>query len=221
MGCGGSTPIHATGQSRRYFEKLHIEDTTVQILWNTFKKIDKGKDEQIEMKEFLDFYGFEDTPFRRMVFSRMDYGCSGKINFEEYAISVWDFLTCDLNHFVFHLYDIDDSKFLSHYELEQISMGVYGIPFGHNRKSDKVVERADGDGDGKVSFDEFCEFTKRNQNIAYPGHILQKELMDRNGGESLWRELKRRRHLSTKDKSLHQILNNQASHAPPATKGNR
>lgn len=216
MGCGGSTPRVQVGpRTRQYFNKLHIEDSTVHELWSTFCKIDKSKEGKISMKEFLDFYGFEGSEFTKMVFSRMDYGHTGTINFEEYAISVWDFLTCDLNHFVFHLYDRDDSKFLSKAELEQISLGVYGIPFGHNSKSDKVVRRADSDGDGKVSFEEFCDFTKRNQNIAYPGHVMQREMMDRNGGEAMWRTLRKRRTLSNKEKSLYQILHDQASHHPP------
>ena len=123
-----------------------------------------------------------------------------------------------MNAFVFHLYDKDDSKQLSKTELEQISLGVYGVPYGQNKTSDKVIARVDSNGDGNVSFEEFCEFTKRNQNVAYPGHVMQREMMDRNGGESLWREIRKRRQLSTKDKSLYQILYNQASHAPPQKK---
>lgn len=38
------------------------------------------------------------------VFSRMDYGESGEINFEEYVFSIWDFLTNDLHHFVFQVF---------------------------------------------------------------------------------------------------------------------
>lgn len=215
MGCGSSIPVRVSDRSKEYFKKLHIENSTIQVLWNTFRLIDRSKEDQISLTEFLDFFGFEDTPFRRMVFSRMDYGHTGSLNFEEYAISVWDFLTCDLNKFVFHLYDQDNSKVLSHSELEKISLGVYGIPFGRNSASDKVVERADLNMDGHVTFDEFCAFTKRNQNVAYPGHVMQKEMMDRNGGEHLWLELRCRRQLRTKDKSLHQILHNQTSHAPP------
>ena len=74
MGCGGSSAVHVRAQTQGYFDKLHIESSTVQTLWNTFHKIDRSKEGEISYKEFLDFYGFEDSPFRRMVFSRMDYG---------------------------------------------------------------------------------------------------------------------------------------------------
>jgi Ca2+-binding EF-hand superfamily protein len=171
MGCGmsSSSAVNISARTRANFDKLHITDSTVQVLWDTFKQIDKSSEGEISMQEFLDFYGFEESPFRKMVFSRMDYGHNGGIDFGEYALAVWDFLSCDLNLFVFHLYDYDDSKFLSKRELEDISLGVYGIPYGHNKTSDKIISRADSDGDGQVSFEEFCDFTKRNQNVAYPG----------------------------------------------------
>jgi serine/threonine-protein phosphatase 2B regulatory subunit len=74
---------------------------------------------------FHSFYQLECTPFTEKVFSVMDIDHSGKINFNEYVISTWNYLSSDmdvLTAFAFSLFDIDDSKTL---ELEEIRQMVF------------------------------------------------------------------------------------------------
>ena len=142
MGCGGSTgkaavaeeeplePLVIEEDTRRKFNVLNLDDHILTILWKTFCDIASINDDTphhadsnqkcISKYQFHLFYKLDENRFTRMVFSRMDHGSSGHINFEDYVISIWDFLTSDLHHFVFHLYDTDNSKGLTINELEEL-----------------------------------------------------------------------------------------------------
>lgn len=82
---------------------------------------------------------------------------------------MWDFLTCDLNHFVFHLYDHNDSGSITADQLEELADGVYGMRRGHNSKLDDLIRSKDLNGDGKLSFEEFVEVFEHNKTLQFPG----------------------------------------------------
>jgi hypothetical protein len=136
----------------------------------------------------------------------MDTDHSKKISFSEFIVNIWDFLTLDLDHFIFEMYDTDDSHQLSRAEFEEIALCAYGIPFGKNHKLDSAILRTDSDLDGKISFQEFREFVKRDQAIGYPGYQMQLTLMDHIGGQDFWKTLKEKRHNMHKNMSVHKIL---------------
>jgi hypothetical protein len=85
------------------------------------------------------------------------------------AVSVWDFLTLDLNHFVFHLYDHNDSGSITAAQFEELALGVYGMKHGHNKKLDRLIRSKDIDGDGKLSFEEFLDVFEHNKSLQFPG----------------------------------------------------
>ena len=62
----------------------------------------------------------------------MDIDHSGKINFNEYVISTWNYLSCDmdvLTAFAFSLFDIDDSKTLEPDEIQQMVPKLVSIDY--------------------------------------------------------------------------------------------
>jgi hypothetical protein len=68
--------------------KLHLDDHTLGEIMRTFQKIDRVHNKQLSLNEFLNFYGLEETYFAKMIFSRMDYGHKGSLDFEEYVSCV-------------------------------------------------------------------------------------------------------------------------------------
>ncbi len=197
--------------TKRLLHRLHMNQKTIDILWHTFCKINKSKSKKITTQEFHDFYGIEETKFSALVFSRMDSSRSGNIDFQEYALAIWDYMTLDLNMFTFHLYDKDNSKCLNKSELDNITETVYGFKTGHNLTQDKRIGRMDSNSDGKITYDEFCTFVRSNSMIPNTAFNIRKEICDRNGGEDLWNEVKVRREQMFEDKSLQEILEVQNS----------
>mmetsp|Transcript_37045 Transcript_37045/g.68896 ORF Transcript_37045/g.68896 Transcript_37045/m.68896 type:complete len:236 (+) Transcript_37045:476-1183(+) len=154
----------------------------------------------------------------------MDYGDSGEINFEEYVFSMWDFLTNDLHHFVFQVFDKDDSQFLTHQEMEQIMLCSYGVQFdeNHNAKADQATHKllkktainavniADRNNDKKITFEEYEFFTRKNGLVEHPGHDMQEKLCKANGGGRMWAALRKQRVENHQTNSLHKVLHHHA-----------
>jgi len=62
--------------------------------------------------------------------------------------------------FAFRIYDIDQDGFISNGELFQVLKTMVGSNLTDKQLQeivDKTILYADKDGDGKISFDEFCE----------------------------------------------------------------
>lgn len=211
MGCGVSSEViqeevDAEVRVSPHLRKLHVDDNTFGELMRTFDKIDRVHDKQLSLSEFLNFYGLEETYFAKLIFSRMDFGHTGSLDFEEYAVSLWDFLTCDLNQFIFHLYDHNDSGSLTAAQFETLVLDAYNMTAGSNQLLDKLIRSKDTDGDGSISFVEFEEAVAHNKTMQFPGYVIQKEFMDRNGGEGLWTRLRDQRTEQFGAMSLHDIL---------------
>jgi Ca2+-binding EF-hand superfamily protein len=63
---------------------------------------------------------------------------SGKIDFREFVLSLWNYCTlgnATLDIFTFDLYDKDRSSILSKIEMEQMVMDLYGKNFQSNPKA--------------------------------------------------------------------------------------
>jgi Ca2+-binding EF-hand superfamily protein len=85
------------------------------------------------------------------------------------AISVWDFLTCDLNTFIFHLYDHNDSGSITGEQFEQLVHAAYRMRPGENEKLDNLIRSKDVDRNGMISFQEFVDSLHCNKSIQFPG----------------------------------------------------
>jgi Ca2+-binding EF-hand superfamily protein len=235
MGCSNSAPIVDTGEplviddvSRRKFNILNLDDHSLKILWKAFCAINaieggtenRADEKLISSKQFHKFYELVENRFTKLVFSRMDHEDSGFINFEDYVISVWDFLSSDTHHFVFHLYDVDGSKSLKGEELEELVRCAYGIESAGSKKGAKatatrkllnktttmVLDVADLNGDGKITYAEFEAFVQKNELFEHPGSELRGKLLRSNGGEGIWAPQRRHRQETHNKKSVHKIL---------------
>merc|ERR1711997_1149897 len=93
-----------------------------------------------------------------------DDDCNGEVDFKEFIQGVSQFsVKGDKNsklRFAFKIYDIDNDGYISNGELFQ----VLKMMVGNNLKDtqlqqivDKTILFADKDGDGKISFEEFCD----------------------------------------------------------------
>jgi len=140
------------------------------------------------------------------VFSKMDINNTGYLNFEEFVICIWDFLSQDLRHLAFNLFDEDRSMKLHKSEVHQMAKYVYGVEHGKNRKLDSTIDTMRTDADGNVSFEEFVEQTKRNQTLLWPAFVLQNTLWNDILGEAYWRTMIDIRNSKMNGLDIHSIL---------------
>jgi len=72
--------------------------------------MDKDSSGSISVLEMLNFLDVDRTKFTKRVFSTFDADRSGKIDFREFVVTLWNYCTLgrsSLIHFAFALYDHD------------------------------------------------------------------------------------------------------------------
>lgn len=83
----------------------------------------------IDLLELLTVIDVERTPFTERIFQIFDDDNSGKIDFGEFVLSLWNYCTLSkvtLGMFAFDLYDRDSTGILEDYDLEKMMLDIYG-----------------------------------------------------------------------------------------------
>lgn len=210
MGCNSSTPFVANnsvlGQDSSVFavcDLLKIGPNELNQIWAAFNRIDKDHSGFVSMSEFHDYYGFEETPLSTMLFSNMALSSTDAICFEDFLIVVWDYLSTELHHFVFNVFDKDKSHTLHRSEIKKLVQFIYGVKYESNHKLQDLVHHVRTDASGNVHYDAFVEWTKRNQLILWPAYVFQRTLREDICGEGYWAKVAQRR---DQNKSVLRIL---------------
>eukprot|EP00049_Salpingoeca_infusionum_P014096 m.262675 g.262675 ORF g.262675 m.262675 type:complete len:203 (+) comp15595_c0_seq7:3451-4059(+) len=158
VGADQSLPNIAALESASNFTEAEIKR-----LGHRFKKLDTDGSGTLSTKEFMAIPELQQNPLVERVLAIFDDNGDGEIDFEEFIRGISLFSqkgdrTKKL-HFAFKIYDVDCDGFISNGELFQ----VLKLMVGSNLKDaqlqqivDKTIIYADKDGDGKVSFEEFC-----------------------------------------------------------------
>ena len=130
---------------------------------------------QIEISEFLEALGLEDTPLSNEVFSEIDKSHNGQSDFREFTLAVWKFCSEgmeSISDMAFDIYDQDDSNSLTRVEIKNMIIEIYGrISPKHDVQ--QLLNDFDNDRDAQVSRSEFKEMVKKNRNIILPAIALQ------------------------------------------------
>lgn len=153
MGCGYSQEyvlFSNTAQFQEWkktYHALQISDSEVYKLYKKFRKVDMDNSGTIDVVELLTVIDVERKPFSEQVFSVFDEDKSGKIDFNEFVLSLWNYCTLSrvtlgrntsslsssidlsffsLAMFAFDLYDRDSSGFLEEKDLYLMLKDIYG-----------------------------------------------------------------------------------------------
>ncbi len=124
------------------FQALRLSRSELTKFFNTYKRIDRDKKGSIELQELLNFLDIENTSFTNRAFSIFDANASGKIDFREFILSLWNYCTltkATLDIFTFDLYDEDSSGELGHKEVVQMVEDLYGKKFKANANARQSV----------------------------------------------------------------------------------
>ncbi|KAI8050259.1 calcineurin subunit B [Syncephalis plumigaleata] len=139
----------------------------VQRLYKRFIKLDKDGSGSIDKDEFLAIPQIANNPLASRLIAIFDEDGGGDVDFQEFirGLSVFSVNSNKMEklRYAFKVYDMDRDGFISNGEL----FLVLKMMVGNNLKDqqlqqivDKTIMEADKDGDGHISFEEFCSFVE-------------------------------------------------------------
>ena len=177
-------------------EKLKLDEQDINMLYTVFAEIDVDASATVSREEFYDFFQCEQDEFTDAVFRVLDVDNSGQVDFREFSLTLWNYLTFDrksLALFAFSMFDEDKSRTMEKSEVCRLVKLVYGIGFNDNVRLKRVMEVLDLDGDGEVNADEFVLMCKQYPMLLWPAHAQQQMLRKRIIGDRFWWHVSKKR----------------------------
>jgi Ca2+-binding EF-hand superfamily protein len=193
MGCAETAECKIPMEWNEQFYALKLTSNNVREIHYVFREIDGTQSGYIGLTELCLFLDIENTAFTHNLFTFLDKNYSGKIDFREFLLSLWSFLSiqkAQVEMFVFNLYDEDASGLLSHDDIGTMIVDLFGRkqmeidPLAHsvlyqlnqlNKKEAFTIDR----------FSEFCQH-HHDHGMSIKAIELHQELRERICGIAFW-----------------------------------
>ena len=95
-------------EAMKVFEDLFLTQSDLNLLFNAFCDIDADDSGVIRSDELFAYLCIESTQFNKKLFAFFDEKQTGYLNFLEFVVVIWNFLTFDsseFGRFAFFLFD--------------------------------------------------------------------------------------------------------------------
>ncbi|KAG5192410.1 putative calcineurin subunit B [Tribonema minus] len=158
----------------------NIKPESIKKAYKRFQATDKDSTGMIDYTEFCEVLQVDPSPQCEGVFQLFDYDRirSGQIDVREFMISLAHYSGAtkasqhreDKLKFAFMVFDEDGNGVITKAELVRILKANHMATSDAEvaRKADTIMNQADKDGDGVVTFDEFVLVAKKFPNILFP-----------------------------------------------------
>ncbi|OQV24122.1 Calcineurin subunit B type 1 [Hypsibius exemplaris] len=151
----------------------------INRLRKRFQKMDMDNSGSLSVDEFMSLPELQQNPLVQRVIDTFDRNRDGGVDFKEFIEGISQFSVKGNREsklrFAFSIYDIDGDGFITNSELFQ----VLKMMVGNNLKDlqlqqivDKTIMYADKDGDGKISFEEFCVVVRNSGVQKFTDFVL-------------------------------------------------
>jgi Ca2+-binding EF-hand superfamily protein len=144
----------------------------------------------VDLEEFHSWYSFEITKFSSRIFGIVDLDGSGDLNFTEFVVGLWNFLTFDrmaITKFVFDIFDVDKKEHLTEPECDALVRMLYNQE-EVSPEIKEVLRVMDADGDGKVTAKEYLDYTAAYPMLMKPAFTMHATLRRKFLGNKAWEE---------------------------------
>ncbi|XP_072319785.1 calcineurin subunit B type 1-like [Eucyclogobius newberryi] len=148
----------------------------VRRLDKRFKKLDLDDSGELSVDEFMSLPELQQNPLVQRVIDIFDKDGNGEVDFNEFIQGVLQFSVRGTKEqrlrFAFRIYDVDDDGFISNQELFQVLKTMVGSNLEDVQLQqivNKSIVSADADGDGRVSYSEFCAVV---QGLDFHKHMM-------------------------------------------------
>jgi serine/threonine-protein phosphatase 2B regulatory subunit len=139
----------------------------LKILYQNFQNLDTDKSGSIEPWELFNVPELKENPIVQRIITVFDKNNDGKISFYEFVIGLSS-LTNSGNQeeklkIAFQIYDMNNDGYISNgdlFNLLKILVGENLTNIQLQQLVDRTIIAADKDLDGKVGYEEFCEFVQ-------------------------------------------------------------
>lgn len=93
MGCSDSIERRIPPEWYQQFVALKMTKSEMAKLLRVYKKIDVDGSGTVDLPELFVFLNIEHTPFTERVFNIFDMNGTGKVDFREFVLSLWNYCT--------------------------------------------------------------------------------------------------------------------------------
>ncbi|CAG5128077.1 unnamed protein product, partial [Candidula unifasciata] len=135
----------------------------IKRLGKRFRKLDLDHSGALSIDEFMSLPELHQNPLVQRVIDIFDTDGNGEVDFKEFIEGISQFSVKGDKEsklrFAFKIYDMDKDGYISNGELFQVLKMMVGNNLRDTQLQqivDKTIIHADTDGDGKISFEEFC-----------------------------------------------------------------
>lgn len=111
------------------FYVLTFSTGNIRRLCDIFHKLEADESGSVHIVKLLKVLNVESNCFTEQVFTMFDSDGSGKSDFREFVLNLWDFCTispASLDSFTFNLYDRSQMGYLTCGEISQMLKDIHG-----------------------------------------------------------------------------------------------
>mmetsp|Transcript_1888 Transcript_1888/g.3003 ORF Transcript_1888/g.3003 Transcript_1888/m.3003 type:complete len:405 (+) Transcript_1888:72-1286(+) len=170
---------------------LHLKDSDIRKLYTAFREVDLDSSGAVSQDEFFAVFRIEDSEINRRIFRLCDMDKRGRLNFCEFACSIWNLLSLEsesLPQLAFYLFDDDGSGTLEYAEIRHMIETIHNKSYEKNNAVRKLVEDLRKMGK-KINVMQFMDWARKNPAICAPLIALQYRLRCELFGLSFWERL--------------------------------
>lgn len=143
----------------------------INRIFSFYRTIDINNDGQLTLENLSQILHLPNKDFARLIMKLFDATDNNKIDFEEFLIAVWNFLTLkrkDWISFIFHLLDLNGTGYLDHDDLDYIFETVLELSIDKRVELNAAIRRFGDFEVGSIAEKTFCSLT-----VQFP-YILSK-----------------------------------------------